>query len=594
MNIKGMPRSIDPKWLLSRLESVSVNKVGGADAGKIAQDANDPKSKDAFLRGSEISKSLFASLQKANGETGDAVTLKNADGTLTRAGELFQQLDEARAGRDVWFNAPDPKALLYVDIRDTDLGYFRGNDAQGKPIKVTGTQTTELSIYWADPGPTHYVAPSREHGVLYYERGQTVDLQRTGNTSLNDPAASMRTRLDADGIKEAGGPETFKAKNLNRDPSTVRRALSADFFRDTLGVPTQRIAPVKWFANGWYQGLRNLEEPLDKTMWKTAVTTINPRREVPDDVWIFKAQWTDGFEAVGGGKLDKADLKYRKNAAGDDGGDQYKVKGDSDQTYDLATGKGNEPYGEFAKFVKKVNGIGLTDASGQAISDTDPARFNTDAYRQSVEGSMDVYEMLRAYTGLVLTGSWDNLINPSNFAWVGEKAKSGEVKWSALPVDLDGTWGIGWEGQPKWQDLDILLRSGPTENVPVIWRNLLANDQFKAYVLDYMEHLTRTEFTPEKIGAKAGALWERNKEAAYHESDTAHGPSHTQRPFSNDQMHKANEAGALIQQNGLYAPAITRYVEWRRASALAQIADVRRTFDKHAGVDFKRGQLEPK
>lgn len=593
MNIKSLPRTVDPKWLLSRLESVSVNKVG-AEAKGVATEANDPKSKDAYLRGSEISKTLFTSLLKANGESGDSVTLKNADGTLTKAGELFQQIDEARAGRDVWFSGPDSKAVLYADVRNTDLGFFRGNDAQGKPIKVTGTEASELSIYWAESGPAHYVAPSREHGVLYYERGISVDMQRTGNTSLNDPAASMRTKLDVDGTKESGGPETFKAKNLNRDPSTVRRELSANFFSKTLGVPTQRIAPVKWFANGWYQGLRNLEEPLDKTMWKNAVTTINPTREVPEEVFIFKAQWTEGFEAEGGGKLDKADLKYRKSATGDDGENQYKVKSGGEQTYDLESGKSRDAYGEFAKFVKNVNGIGLVDKNGQAISDTDPARFNTDAYRKSVEGSMDVYEMLRAYTGLVLTGSWDNLINPSNFAWVGEKAKGGETKWSALPVDLDGTWGIGWEGQPKWQDLDILLRSGPTENVPVIWRNLLANDQFKAYVLDYMEHLTKTEFTPQKIGAQAGALWERNKAAAYQESDTPHGATHTQRPFSNDQIYRANEQAATIEKDGLYAPAITKYVEWRRASALAQIADVRKTFHGHAGVDFARGEVEPK
>jgi hypothetical protein len=592
VDIKAVPASVDSKWLLSRLESVAVNKVADAEAGQLTRQANDPASGDSFLRGSEISAALFKSLQAANGETGDSVTLKNADGTLTHAGELFQKVDEARAGRDVWFEAPEPRAVLYADVRDADLGLFRGNDARGKPIKVTGTDSSELTLYWAPAGPTHHVPPSPEHGVLYRERGASVDLQRTGNTSLEDPAASMKTRLEGDGLREAGVPETFKAKNLNRDPSTVRRALSAAFFRDTLRVPTQRVAPVKWFANGWYQGLRNLEEPLDQTMWKHAVAGLRPGRELPEDVWIFKSQWTDGFEAVGGGKLDKADLRYRRSESGDDGADQYRVAA-GEQTYDLQTGKDQAPYEAFAKFVKTVNGVGLVGSNGEALPDTDPQRFNTDAYRRSVESSMDVYEMLRTYAGLVLTGSWDNLINPSNFAWVGEKAKGGEVKWSALPIDLDGTWGIGWEGQPKWQDLDLLLRSGPTENVPVIWKNLLANDHFKAYVLDYVEHLLKTDFTPAKIGAKAAELWEQNRDAAFQESDSPTGPTHTHRPFTNDQLYRANAEEALISQDGLYAPAITQYVEWRRASALWQLGEIRQGFDGHAGVDFASGQLEP-
>ncbi len=593
MSLK-IPNKVDAKGLVERLQSVAIKRVAaGTDAGTLAREANDPKTKDSWLRGSELTK-LFEGLQKANGETGKDVTLKNADGSLTKAGQLFEKLAEARGGRDLWFNAPAKGQVLYANFKNVDMGFFRGNDAAGKPIRVTGVPTSELSMHWASSGRAHYVPPTNL-GVLYYERGESVDLRRSGNTSVNDPAASVRTELSADGVKSSGAPEDFKAKNINRDPSTVRRSLSADFFSDTLKLPTQRMAPVKWFANGWYQGLRDLEEPLDKTMWKDAVQKLDPKREVTDDVWIFKAQWTEGFEAVGGGKLDKADLKYRKNGSGDDGGKQYRAAS-GEQTYDLKTNRkdADQAYDAFAGFVRTVNGVGLKDANGVEIPANDPKRFNTDAYRKAMEQNADVYGMLRAYTGLVMTGSWDNLVNPSNFAWVGEKAKDGNVKFSALPVDLDSTWGLRWDGQPAWQDLDLLLRTGDTANVPVIWKNLLANDHFKAYVLDYTEHLLKTDFTPDKIGGKANALWQRNKDAAYQESDTAHGAAHTARPYSNDELYRHNELGHEVHKNGLYAPAIRNFVEWRSASANHQLRDIRSSFTQRSGVDFAAGELAPK
>ncbi len=593
MDVKSLPTVADPAWLQKQLGAVSVKKAA-PEVAELANAANDPASGDAYLRGEELSQGLFRSLQQANGETGDQLTLKNPDGTLTRAGELYQKLEEAKATRDGWFDAPKPGAMLYVDMRDVDLGFFRGNDASGKPIHVTGAPSSTLTVYWGDAGPTHLVPPSSELGVLYHERGESVDLQRSGNTSLNDPAASLKSELDAPGAEGSDVPDDLKAKNLNRDPSTVRRELAAAFFRDALHVPTQRMAPVKWFANGWYQGLRTLEEPLDRAMWTRAVQSLDPGREVPEKLWIFKAQWTDGADTLGGGHLDKADLRYHRGADGDDGANQYRVKS-GEQTYALKTGgkQADEAYGELAAFVRTVNGIGLKDDAGQPLSDSDPNRFNTEAYRKAVEGSMDVYEILRTYAGLVLAGAWDNLINPSNFAWVAEKSADGKARWSALPLDLDSSFGIGWDGQPQWQDLDLLLRSGPTENVPVIWKNLLANDHFKAYVLDYVEHLANTEFTPEKLGAQADALWQRNATAVFHESDTPTGPTHTQRPFSNDTIHKHNRENLTVHQDGLNAIPISTFVAWRRASALWQLGEIRQGFTQRSGVDFAHGQLVP-
>ena len=135
--------------------AAAVKKLpGDKEAGRIARQANDPKSGDAYLRGEEISKNLFESLQRANGETGGEVTLKKADGTLTKAGELLQQIDLAKATRDGWFEVPKNGAVLYAVFRDVDMGYFRGNDSKGRPIQVTGVPSSSPGWAITSSSPT--------------------------------------------------------------------------------------------------------------------------------------------------------------------------------------------------------------------------------------------------------------------------------------------------------------------------------------------------------------------------------------------------------------------------------------------------------
>jgi hypothetical protein len=603
MNIKNLPATADPKWLSKHLQAVAINRLPpDSAAAQAANEAHDPATGASVLRGEEISDGLFKQLQKANGETGATVTLMTQpDGKLTPAGLLLQALNDAAVTRDTWFEAKDGTMLGVVT--DLDMSHFR--DGVQKPVEVTGGQGSMLEVAYVDTNARDY-APLPEFGVLFHETQPNI--RRSGNTSANDAAPSFVSDLTAPHGSDVMG--RLKAKNLTRDPSTVRRELSATFFRETLQVPTQRIAPVKWYANGGYGGLRDLEEPLDTTMWTSAVQSIDPTRKVPDDVWIFKLQMQDaGITTQGGTRLVGADLRYH-NQNGDDGAAQYRVAdGAGDQIYDLQTGKkeGDEAYGELAKFVKVVNGIGLRGEDGTPL-DGDSTRFNTDAYRKSVESSMDVYEVLRCYTGLVLTGAWDNIITPSNFAWVAEKGKDG-VKWSALPIDLDSNWGIHWDGQPQWQDLDVLLRDAP-ESVPVIWKNLLANDHFKAYVLDFMDHLlddpSAKDSFADRIGAQAQAIWERREAAAYEESGTATGPTTTSRPFTDDEVYMANfgpankddpryleyQANPMIADithSPLTAHSIRNFAEWRHASARWQIDHIRQDFKVQSGVDFSKG-----
>ena len=116
---------------------------------------------------------------------------------------------------------------------------------------------------------------------------------------------------------------------------------------------------------------------------------------------------------------------------------------------------------------------------------------------------------------------------------------------------------------------------------------------FKAYALDDMEHLMKTGFTPEKIGAKADGFWPRKAEAAYLEADAPQGAPHTQRTYTNDELYKHNKESWTIRKNGLSAIAIREFVERRRASAPWQIGQIRRDFHVRSGVDFAGGKVEP-
>jgi hypothetical protein len=588
--------------LVQRVGSaIDVNQVHDADAGTIARAAM--TSEVTVLRRSQIKHKVFGGLQRVNGETGEALTLEGADGKPTPAARILAELEKARAGRDIWFEPPKPGQVLYVVTENVDMNAFNSG------AKVAGGDGSRLAIYWADPGQStsapELVAPAAQGGsVLVKANGNEFAFSRSGATSFWDKEATVKVTLHQGGLAESGAPTVIKAKDMDRDPSAVRRALSHWFLTEVARVPTARIGTVKWFSDGVYEGVRDMEEPPDLRMWEDGVKATKRPGAVPDDVWIFKANWLGSpapkspgpQDTVGGGKVDKADLRY----LGDDG-TKYLAKG-KDQTYDLQTNKdkSKEGYNALATFVKTLNGIGLSDASGARIPDNDPKRFNTDAYRQAMESTADVYQMLRSYAALNLAGCWDNLVNPSNFAWVAEKGKDGVARWSALPIDLDSSWGLGWDGpnQENWADFDILVRDGrgaaSMDNVPVIWKNLLANDHFKAYVLDYMDHLLKTSFNKETVRNQVLEHWGVRENAVFQESDSQYGPARTGRPFTNDQMWKQTHEDDTVHQDSLWSPAIPMWVGWRNGAVAHQLAEIRQTFQNHAGVDFDAGELEPK
>jgi hypothetical protein len=600
--MNALSNQVTGQELLEGLESVNIVRLpANTEAGRIAREANIPETRDSFLRGDEIEGGVFSRLQQLTGETGNVVTIRNANGSLTTAGEVVSQMMAVSAGRELWFEPPPPGQILHVTFDDMNTGLFWGDAEDGRPNVVTGRPNSNYQVYFAPAGPGILEPSSNAFGgVVYAESGPDVDFQRTGNTSRNDANPNLRSRQRGEGVGSSGTPSDLRAKQVNR-LTTVRRQLSSSFFRDVLRVPTQRYAPIEVHVNGQYWGVRDMEEPLDKRLWRDWKNQYRPNDPEPENVWIFKNQWTAGSPARGEGSLSMADMRYRRASNGDDGGNQYRVQDGNEETYELRTDEetADQAYDAFAQFIRTANGVGLP-----GVNENDPNRFNTPQYRQAMEQAGDVYGMLRAYAGLILTGSWDNLVNPTNFAWVGEQSANGSVRFSAMPIDLDSSWGIRWpnhEGRyPRWQDLDILLRDSNTENVPVIWRNLLANDDFRAYVLDFTQYLLDTQFNRETIGAQVNQYWEQRRESMYQESDSPNGPPRTGRPYTNDQAYRSvvlDETITLPNFGGLTALGIRDFTEWRGASLRWSMTDgpnaIRNSFTRPSGVNFAAGELEP-
>jgi len=415
----------------------------------------------------------------------------------------------------------------------------------------------------------------------------TFSMVNSGNRTLRVPKRSWKIDLavqDAENDRIVGMSH-LDLKAMYNDPSQMREALAWRLFRRA-GVPASRHTYAKLAINNHYQGLFSVIEEVDRRYLKARFGD-NDRGN------LYKA-------ACGG--LGCATLEHRVGLNGDDSGRQYRVaKGE--QTYVLKTNEDVQSantYDDLAQLVRVVNGVGLSGGNG---------RYDTDAYRESVEQIMNTRCFLRWAGVNVLIGSWDNYFaTPSNFLLYNSGRSGGDRDFvespyfTFLPWDYDNSFGIDYFGT-QWQYTDIVdwpsntrnyyrnnNRPGETSRIPLV-QNMLRNRDFLRYYLDHLEHLLDTDFSPDAIGAQigpdGGGLWDRIHQAAYLESDTPQGPPFTGRQFSNDEVYlnacKQNE----LRRGDCRIEGIYHYVRMRSDRAREQLADLRRSHPRGAsGASF--------
>ena len=276
-------------------------------------------------------------------------------------------------------------------------------------------------------------------------------------------------------------------KSMYNDPSQMREALAWRLFRHA-GVPAAQHTYAKLAFDATYYGLFSVIEQVDKRFLKDHFGD-NDRGN------LYKAYCGD---------VGCATLQHRTGPDGDDSGRQYYRAADDDRTYRLKTNEDDRDastYDDLAQFIRTINGTGLGGGEG---------RFDTDAFRESVDGIMNAPAFLRWAAVNVLLGSWDNYYaTPSNYYLYNsgrlgaEEDFMGSPYFTFIPWDYDNCLGIDYFGT-KWQYTDILdwasntkhyWREHATSRIPLV-QNLLHNRDYRQYYLDFLEFLLDTAVQP--------------------------------------------------------------------------------------------------
>jgi hypothetical protein len=477
-----------------------------------------------------------------------------------------------------------PMYMLHVTGWPPDA--VRPSEPLEKP--VVAPADARLALWPADPGDGRHITPRSDAGASY--ETSRFSLVNSGNRTLWAPKRSWKADLEPDGDGDRlAGMSKVNLKAMYNDPSQMREALAWRLFASA-GVPASRHTYAKLGLNATYMGLFSVIEQVDKRFLKDHFGDN-------DEGNLYKA-------ACGG--LGCATLERRVGADGMDGGPQYRADDPGDQTYRLMTNEddpASSTYDDLARLVRTVDGAGLPGGDG---------RFDSPAFRESVEGIMNARAFLRWAGVNLLLGSWDNYFaTPSNY-FLYNSGRRGDERgfvtapyFTFIPWDYDNSFGIDFF-DTRWHYTDIVDWPSNTENygrrnsggarsrIPLV-QNLLRNRDFLRYYLDHLEHLLDSDFNPAAIAGAigTGGLWDRVSQAAYLESDTPGGRPFTGRQFSNDEVYRSGREQQELRRGDGKVEGIIHYVRMRHDRARAQLAELRRDHPAGASGATFPGKLEP-
>ncbi len=554
-------------------QAVVVTDLPAGDGKDLAERANEAAGRgDASLRTKAEYSALFGLLL---GETGAGpqpagLVLLDDTGQPTAAGRAVTEYVRAAQGKAEFFETD-----MYMIQTE---GFPHEHAVLQRPLAAP--DGARLGLWRTDPEDGRPIPPPGDEGVLLST--PTFTLMNSGNKTLYAPKASWKVSFKTAG---GGGPfagmTRINLKSMYNDPAQMREAIAWHLFGQAgLAAPRHTYAKLAFDAS--YRGLFSVIEQVDKRFLKDHFGK-NDRGN------LYKAYCGD---------VGCATLEHRTGPDGDDSGRQYFRPKSKKRTYQLKTNEDDpaaNTYDDLARFIATINGTGL--AGGDK-------RFDTDAFRASVDAIMNARAFLRWAAVNLLLGSWDNYFaTPSNYYLYNSGHKGAEDDFAGspyftfIPWDYDNCLGIDYFGT-QWQYTDILDWPSNTRNyssgrgtsrIPLV-QNLLRNHDYRQYYLDYLEHLIDTEFNPESVGARigaegAGGLWDRVRQAAYLESGTPYGPTFTGRQFSNDEVYSSGCRQYELRRGNEKAEGIVHYVRMRRDSARRQLADLRKTMPR-AGTAF--------
>lgn len=476
----------------------------------------------------------------------------------------------------------DPQNVYCLQIGGWDLTKL--SEASLKdPLSLEGAR---LTIHLCAPDEARHCPTGLDDGLLV-AAANDFELRTSGNYTAGTPKPSYKIGLTKKKAR-VFGMKSLNLKSMWNDVSQMREALVFKMFAHA-GVRAPRHTFARFCVNERYLGLYSQIEQVDKEF-------LGERFGDNDKGNLYKAYWRD---------IGPADLTYRRGEDGDDSGRQYFVAAALDQrSYELKTNENEDDdprfqsYDDLAQLIRVINGVGL-EGEGDG-------RFESEAFRRSVEAIFDVKSFLRWASLNLLLGAWDNYWGtPANY-YLYNSGKRGAADgfmsqpyFHFVPWDYDHSFGIDYfDG--RWQYADIVdwetttrtVHGGESQSKLPLVTNLLKNRAFLAYYLDHLEWLLDTVFNErwilEQIGSEgSGGIWDLVRQAAFLEADGPTNAPHTGRQFTNDQLYWNGFRHYELQKDGRRILGILHYVRMRHDSARAQLEQWRRTIPRgSSGAQF--------
>jgi len=455
---------------------------------------------------------------------------------------------------------------------------------------VPSASNSRFEVWHTDPEDRRHIPPPGDEGVLF--SASDFSIVNCGNRTRRAAKRSWRVDLRTPGGGGCclNGMARIRLMAMYNDPSQMREALAWRLFSRS-GVPSPRHTYAKLAFGANYRGLFSVIEQVDKRFLRDH---------------FGKNHWGNLYKARGSGDIGGATLEYRTGSDGDDTGRQYFSQGAGRHTYTLRTNKNNSEantYDDLACLLRTINAIGLPSG---------PKRFDTDAYRESMDRIMNTRAFLRWAGVNILLGGWDNYFaSPSNYYLYNSGREGAEKDFVAspyftfIPWDYDNCLGIDYFGI-SWQYADIL--DWPRNTVPY-WKNrrpsriplvqhLLSNHDYLQYYIDHIEYLLDTRFSPKAIAAQIGrefegGLWDRVRQASYLESATPNGRPFTGRQFTNHEVYWNGYRQRELRHGKAKIEGIIHYVRMRRDSARASLKELRKTMPCVTGGGEFAATMEP-
>jgi hypothetical protein len=552
----------DRFWEMFKGRALVISELPAGQGRVLAKVANEMAgAADASLRTKAEFLALFDLLAAHAPPVPPAeVRLLDEDGRPTAAALAIEDYKSASLGKPEFFGTD--MHMFHV------TGFRPGRGVLTERVKPD--QGARLDVWKTDPADHRRVPAPPGGGVLFTT--SAFSLKNSGNRTLRAPKRSWRFILDATGPgNRLAGMSRINLKAMYNDPSQMREALAWRLFGEA-NIPASRHTYAKLAFDTTYRGLFSVIEQVDKKFLRDH----------------FGGNHQGNLYKTGCRDIGCASLEYRTGPDGDDTGRQYFVPGSPERTYRLKTNT-NDPeantYDDLACFIRTINGIGLPGGD---------ERFDTDTFRESVDGIMNVDAFLRWAAVNMLLGSWDNYYATRSNYYLYNSGRRGAAKdfvsspyFHFIPWDYDNCLGIDYSGT-QWQYADILDWPGKVNRhipkIPLV-RNLLCNHDYRRYYLDYLEHMLDTEFNPGAIAAQIGVgseggLWHRVRQAAYLESDTPYERPFTGRRYSNDEVYQSGCRQRQLRHGKKTIEGIVHYVRMRHDSARAQLEQLRRTIPR--------------